>query len=61
MMRLFSGYTKGRKHSEGEIVLDVEKLKPEKKLTIAERRKQLLEGKINRQSDSKVSEQPATV
>ena len=51
----------GKKAFGGEIVLDVEKLKPEKKLTIAERRKQLLERKINRQSDSKIPEQPATV
>ena len=51
----------GKKAFGGEIVLDVEKLKPENKLTIAERRKQLLEGKNNRQSDSKVLEQPATV
>lgn len=51
----------GKKAFKGKIVLDVEKLKPEKKLTIAERRKQLLERKNHRQSDSKVPEQPATV
>lgn len=45
-----------KKQFGGEIVLDVEQLRPVGKMTIAERRNQIREGKNNSQSDPEVPE-----